>query len=111
MKERTTKDIWSGLYDFYYLEENGFLSLEEVAVKHTMAGLLEDLNFNKESAIFTHILTHQRVFAKFWHLRLGSKKNQAKIASALGISFYTPQQIKDLPKPVLINKYLNENFF
>jgi A/G-specific adenine glycosylase len=110
MKERSMKDIWSGLYDFYLLEEKEFYTLETLLLKHDLTELFEEANLEKESVTYTHILTHQKVYAKFWHVAISADKS-SEIASRLGISFYSLNEIQDLPKPVLINKYLHEYFF
>lgn len=110
MKERAEKDIWSGLYDFYLLEEKEFMTFENLLEKHHLSGLLASAVLKKESATYTHVLTHQRVYARFWHIDLPPEQKNP-VSSHLNVFFYTTGQIHDLPKPVLIDKYLHEYFF
>jgi A/G-specific adenine glycosylase len=69
-----------------------------------------ELVVEKKSDVHIHVLTHQRVMAKFWHVSLPVSAT-GRLASELGVTFFDPAQTEDLPKPVLINKYLNEFIF
>jgi A/G-specific adenine glycosylase len=110
MRERTGKDIWSGLYDFYLLEKDGFVETHELLQSLPIADIQDQLIVEKKSDVFVHVLTHQRVQAKFWHLSVPAELKQT-LAAQLGLTFYEKNQTEDLPKPVLINKYLNEHLF
>ncbi|MES2733323.1 MAG: A/G-specific adenine glycosylase [Bacteroidota bacterium] len=108
MKERQEKDIWSGLYDFYLREAAQLQTLEELTENEGIATLLKTGLVEEESRIFTHVLTHQRIQVKFWHLHLPEEIFHSFLASE---SFYTIDEIKQLPKPILIANYLNSHFF
>lgn len=98
MKEREGKDIWRGLYDFYSVETesaddwSGFLPEE-------LSGLKPELS----SGPFKHILTHQHLSICYWLLELPEPR---KLPESL--QWYTPEQIKDLPKPLPVNIYLKD---
>ncbi|ODS82544.1 MAG: A/G-specific adenine glycosylase [Cytophagaceae bacterium SCN 52-12] len=100
MKERKDKDIWRGLYDFYSVEAesvgdwSGFLPEE-------LSGLRPELS----SGPFKHILTHQRLSISYWVSELPELR---KLPEEL--QWYTPEQIKDLPKPLPVNIYLKDFF-
>jgi A/G-specific adenine glycosylase len=49
---------------------------------------------------FKHILTHQRIEAKFWHLVLNDE-----VSIPENYHFYSLDEIESLPKPILIEKY------
>lgn len=110
MKERKEKDIWSGLYDFYLIEKEAFVETDELLHTNPLSTLLTDMIVEKKSEVHIHVLSHQRVMAKFWQISLSSTICQ-KVAHLLNIQFFNPDEIVDLPKPVLINKYLNEHIF
>ena len=59
---------------------------------------------------YKHILTHQIIFASFYHIKV----ENVDISSDLGLNngrFYSLEEIENLPKPVLIDKYLKEEIF
>ena len=107
MKERGPKDVWQGLFDFYLIETS-----QEEATEELMQQLPETLKtgtiISDESKVYKHILTHQRIFAKFYLLELQS---QSAVPIPEGLQAFTVDQIKDQPKPILIQKYLEEVIF
>ena len=105
MKKRDDSGIWKGLYDFYLVSSDIQQNIEE---------LLLDLKLNgKHSLIqevskeYKHILSHQRIYAKFYKIKLDEKA----LFQGDELFYYSIDQIEELPKPVLISKYLNENIF
>ncbi len=110
MKQRVDKDIWSGLYDFW---------LEEKAALQNTETLLGEANWEdvltskwvitKESVVYKHILTHQRIHATFHHIQIPASQTENVFFDKL--HFFKLSEIVDLPKPVLIDNYLNKNFF
>lgn len=96
MASRGPKDIWQGLYQFY---------LKETASSQEKE--LEDNNILKNASLYSvspelkHVLSHQIIYAKFWHYKL------KKIPQGLNADqFYDKQDVEDLPKPILIVNYL-----
>lgn len=109
MKERTGKDIWSGLYDFYLIEKDTFIETDKL-LQEFLPAITDHLVVEQKSDVYIHILTHQRVKAKFWHISVSGKLKE-KLAAQLGLRFFSEAETEDLPKPVLINNYLNESIF
>jgi A/G-specific adenine glycosylase len=101
MNQRTEKDIWSGLYDFYLVESKDKLAELDVIENDFLQKILSKSIIKNVSENFKHILTHQRIEAKFWHLVLNHDVNVND-----NYRFYTLQEIEALPKPILIEKYL-----
>jgi A/G-specific adenine glycosylase len=109
MKQRVNKDIWHGLYDFMLKENKGPLKTEK---------LLNELNlFFKDAAEvktievskpYKHILTHQVILSKFVIIKVGKVYGFGD-----NLKFYTLKKIHDLPKPVLITRFLSDhkNFY
>jgi A/G-specific adenine glycosylase len=110
MKERTAKDIWSGLYDFYLIEKKEFTDTHELLHQLHLPDMEKQMVVEKQSSIHIHVLTHQRVKAKFWHISLPASSKEG-LSVQLGLQFFSPSAIEDLPKPVLINNYLNQYLF
>jgi A/G-specific adenine glycosylase len=101
MNQRAEKDIWSGLCDFYLLEsEDKLVELEEV-YNDFLQKVLSKSIIKNVSENFKHILTHQRIEAKFWHVVLNEEVDIPK-----NYHFYSLEEIEELPKPILIEKYL-----
>ena len=96
MKKREEKDIWNGLYDFPLIESKSPLSEKK---------LKQDFGDSAEiTKPFKHVLSHQTIYARF--IVTGSvgdsdvKKN---------LKFYSRAQIANLPKPVLISRFLADD--
>lgn len=110
MKSRPKGDIWQGLFDFYVLDDNsaGIEGADEI-----INTALQTLNVTKEETSFElsreykHVLTHQIIFARFLMVSLNT--NNFKLGNGGG--FYSPEEIKELPKPVLVSTYLKEAIF
>jgi A/G-specific adenine glycosylase len=110
MQKRQGKDIWHGLYDFRLVEKKRAIKIEK---------LLEELAGNSESKFdireleisrsYKHILTHQIIVAKFVLIKTG----KFQLPKDGTLKFYTFEKIYDLPKPVLITRFLSDykNFY
>ncbi len=110
VKPREEKDIWQGLYDFHLVETQ----------KPTGLDLLSDLDLlvrslreaGAEVAVsdeYVHILSHQRIHATFYTFYLNN--NTTSIPMVNKTSFHPLEEVLNLPKPVLISRYLNDTFF
>lgn len=109
LKKREEKDVWQGLYDFFLLEMDQFYALEDLLAHQNLSLPSDNFRIEQESEIFKHILTHQKIWAKFWHIRL---KNIELVLNEFNkVQFYPPEEVQNLPKPILINNYLYRNFF
>ncbi len=106
MRLRSVKDIWQGLYDFMLIEKEFVLATEDLTQLPDVQGMGLPTHVFKQAKAYTHILSHQRIEAHFWHLSFESRPNLSN-----DMQFYTLAQIHQLPKPVLVDKYLSEHFF
>ncbi len=109
LKKRAAKDIWQGLYDFYLIEKKKLGKPEDILPEALPTSLLERLNLELVSSTYKHMLTHQRIQIQFWHLRAEETFKLEEISPDL--AWYDFAQVEDLPKPILIDKYLQEKFF
>ena len=108
MKARGGKDIWQGLYEFPLIEENSLLEVGELLKKH-FGKLAKTVTIKSESHEYKHILSHQNLHVKFWIVE--SKEIAEKLTDNEDFDFFNIKSIHELPKPVLINKYLEESIF
>lgn len=101
LRKRLESDIWRGLYDFPLIE-----TAEEV----TMETLFDDLRWveifsnakpviKKVSGKFTHILTHQKIIARFIETEIETPLNNNAFVAV------KPEIINNYPVPRLIEKY------
>jgi A/G-specific adenine glycosylase len=102
MKRRGEKDIWHGLFDFYLVEKKRsyspikILSEDEGLQKLAASGKEPDI-----SGVYKHVLSHQIIYSRFIQLKSSGNKLHEP-----GLKYYGAKQIAQLPKPVLISRYL-----
>lgn len=109
MRQRTDRDVWQQLYDFFLIETEGLISsLDELPESPSLFPILAQSLVTSPTRIYTHILTHQRIQAQFWVLQIHSKID---ILLPEKLVFLTHEEIENVPKPVLITSYCKEHFF
>lgn len=113
LKKRMQNDIWQGLYDFYLLsaEEQAALSLE--AVQQELSHFNQPVTYSQitePAKTYKRILSHQKILAKFYLIRLNSRLSD-EILQSTGLAAYSVTEIEHLPKAVLISKYLQDYVF
>jgi len=106
MRKREQKDIWQGLYDFFLVEKSRPTKIER---------LVEDVNqthkLNIEpgtvtvSPSYKHVLTHQLIISRFIRVKEYEPVYQVKEP----YRFYSSAKIAELPKPVLISRFLADS--
>jgi A/G-specific adenine glycosylase len=103
MRQRGKEDVWAHLYDFNMIEG----SYEKEVLFKKIAELVNG-NFVIEevSERFKHILSHQKIEAFFYKIKLTSLERK-KAKSSLG-QLYSIEEIVNLPKPKLIVNYLEK---
>jgi A/G-specific adenine glycosylase len=104
LKKRTANDIWKNLYDFPLIEKSKRISSEKLFISEGWKEIFGNRSSSsvaiKESKTFTHLLSHQRIFAKFFEVKINSG---IKIKDAKMIK---PKNIHDYAVPKLIENYL-----
>ncbi len=109
MKERTGKDVWKGLYDFPLIETAreadapDDLFAEDFFARWSKTGQL-----TVPQKTYVHLLTHQKLHVRFWKIAASSVQT-GELPE--GVAFYNKAQIEALPKPILIDTYIKEQFF
>jgi len=112
MNERSRKDIWNGLYDFHLLETSNSEVHEDITSINSLAKISrEDMVLRADSEVYKHVLTHQRLYVRFFHLEVPDQESFRKIMIDNKLRRFTLDEVKTLPKPILIENYLSKNFF
>jgi A/G-specific adenine glycosylase len=108
MRERAGKDIWKGLYDFWFFESSEPAdSPEDFISTGNAREILQTGTLSLFPKSYVHILTHQRLQVRFWLLEISG--DQA-IDLPEQLAFYTRDEIESLPKPILIDSFLREAY-
>jgi A/G-specific adenine glycosylase len=104
IRKRKPGDIWQGLYEFPLYEANSHLEFDDLLKTEFFKKEIKNSNPHliKVSAIKKHILSHQHIFALFYHLHLYRPfKNKQYIEIPI-------KTINNYAFPRLINRYLEE---
>jgi A/G-specific adenine glycosylase len=106
IKKREGKGIWQNLFDFPLIESEQELQVKELINQADFKILFSDTkyNLNHVSETRKHVLSHQILMAKFYHLRISSESDQIENnylkIDRVNFSKYA------IPK--LIDKYIRE---
>ncbi len=106
LNQRKSKDIWQGLYDFY-LVEGDLTDVELVDLLNEKLRLKGRLHLKEYPMIFTHILSHRKLLAKFYEVTLDGENRKLVLQNTL-LASYSVKELLDLPKPKLILNYLKK---
>jgi A/G-specific adenine glycosylase len=106
MKKRENKDIWLGLFDFHLIERAKPLKPERLLKDDELTEWLQKATEVSVSKVYKHILTHQTIFSRFVIIK--SQKMPLKIAGNHAV--YSLKQVNDLPKPVLVSRFLADHY-
>ena len=102
MRQRSAKDIWTGLYDFHLIETKRPAKTKELLTQVGVTGLADDFVVSKT---YKHVLSHQTIFSKFIII-----KSSKKIRLTDDGRYYPLKQVSNLPKPVLISRFLADHY-
>ena len=109
LKKRGDGDIWNGLFDFYLIEQNRNISIEKIIENDPLLyRLSKHAEIGSDVYRSRHVLTHQNIHARFVVVKLSMKFNKEASSKNLKMKFYTPTQIRLLPKPVLISRFFTQ---
>lgn len=105
IQKRGAGDIWEGLYQLPVLESNARLSTQKVLEhfeKQVFMSTKVKFEVKKVSIAKKHLLSHQTILARFWHIELNSRKKLP------GYRSVAVNKLKKYPFPVLIGRHLRE---
>jgi len=106
MKRREGKGIWQGLFDFYTVETK---KAQKAAKIIELDPLVKSLNAKalKTFPLVKHILSHQLLSIQFIWIKMDDKNS----FSPDGLKFYSQKEVKNLPKPIVISRFLEDEKF
>jgi A/G-specific adenine glycosylase len=104
MRKRAAKDIWQGLFDFLLIEKNRPVKIEKLLAEDTCKKWVNKAMDAQVSKSYKHILSHQTIHCRFIHVKV----DRSFTLVEEGLSFYSRREIAELPKPVLISRFLEE---
>ncbi len=105
IQKRTEKDIWQDLYEFPLVETNNLTEDDTAIFEAFNPNLTDEFTVEKKSAPMRQLLTHQRIIAIFWEIKV-------KNADILRGSDFLKINRKDVVKyafPKVIDNYLSSN--
>ena len=106
MKKRSEKDIWHGLYDFYLVEKKRTANTDKILVEDSLLRkLFRGRKINEVSGVYKHVLTHQVIFSRFIQISVSASPR----LNGSALKFYSPKKVGELPKPVLISRFLSDH--
>lgn len=103
LNHRTGSDIWQGLYDFPMIETNRQVVTEDLIAFpewHAITGGHDGTGIHC-SLVYKHLLTHQRIIARFYAFAV----NPALLPH---LNWKRLDEIKSYPLPRLIERYLHD---
>lgn len=113
MKRRSTNDIWAGLYDFYLVEDDQLRAPD--VLEDTLVGLMRrhQLVMTENPALYKHVLTHRQLYVHFFQVQATASflEEAQPLLKQAGISAFTVEEARALPKPILIDNFLKEEFY
>jgi A/G-specific adenine glycosylase len=101
MRKRDGKDIWKELYDFYAIETKRRQSIQKLIEEPVIKKIVSKRSVLGFSKPYKHTLSHQNIHAKFIII-----DNPRTLPKVKGLDYYTKEQIANLPKPILIQRFL-----
>lgn len=105
IKKREGNDIWKNLYDFPLIEYSELKDPAAITVSEEWSSYFKKskLHIRKISPGIKHILSHQIIHARFWHIK---PVKELKLKNTLQVS---QKKLNDYPLPRLIDRYLTES--
>jgi len=107
-KKRTENDIWKNLYDFPLIETALSTTTEELLNTKEWNDFFstEEITIESVSKEIVHVLSHQRIHARFFHIKSKTEKN-------LFPQFYWINKLNifEIPIPKIIENYIEKMVF
>jgi A/G-specific adenine glycosylase len=105
MKQRSSQDIWQGLFDFFLVESKRQSEPAMMIRRNpTLRGLGKNSHLHT-SGEYKHLLSHQTIISRFIVI---SDEEGSLAVEEENLRYYPTCQIGELPKPVLITRFLKD---
>ncbi|GAA4830674.1 A/G-specific adenine glycosylase [Algivirga pacifica] len=113
MQQRTGKDIWQGLFEFFLIEDEKFITFAELLSAYDKGKEIRSVMEETPAVIsyskaYKHILSHQKLEVQFVLVEVSEKKFLKSLLTTLGLRNLTIEEVQDVPKPILIENYLDD---
>jgi A/G-specific adenine glycosylase len=107
INKRTEKDIWTNLYDFPLIETKIELNEEQFLRSQEWKSFITTSKYSVKSVSgsYKHILSHQKIYARFWEI--DCKESFNKLLSKTSITI-KKQDIHKYAVPRLIESYIEK---
>lgn len=106
MRKRQHGDIWNGLYDFFLIESPR-LSKPEKTLKENAS--LNRFHPTQVSVLYKHVLSHQHLMTRFIWIKISGDRTVKQFMKANALKFYSKKEVANLPKPILVTRFLHES--
>ncbi|GAB4028365.1 A/G-specific adenine glycosylase [Spirosoma koreense] len=108
IRERTARDIWQNLHDFYLIEtDEPKTELRDLVMPKPLQECVSHGVLAAPPMESIQLLSHQRIRAKFYLIDL---PDSARNGLPTDLHWYSADEVNHLPKPVLITNYLEKLF-
>lgn len=107
MKKRVRRDIWQGLYDFHLIEKQRAVRSTRSLAKTLLYSKPPDEKKIVVSEPYKHQLSHQTIVSRF----IIVDSDMPVTGAEEPLEFYSMKEVNDLPKPVLISRFLSDYNF
>jgi A/G-specific adenine glycosylase len=106
MRKRQHGDIWNGLYDFFLIEKPRLLNPGKLLLEHHE---LRNIAPSTVSEVYKHVLSHQHLMTRFVWIKFLADQPLKKFMIENKLAFYSKKQVANLPKPILVTRFLHES--
>lgn len=107
LRKRKEKDIWNELFEFFLVETTSEISFEKFHLPSILTLYPQMWAITEESKMYKHLLSHQTIMCRFYEIDM-SKKFKFNSMDWEEYQLYSNEEIDELPKSTLINRYLEE---
>jgi A/G-specific adenine glycosylase len=105
VRKRTEKDIWQGLFEFFFIESDKKTTLEQLIFSEPFLQVLPK-KFLPLMNPAVHVLSHQKIYAQAWHVQL---IDNFKLEIPPNYVWMLPKDLENEGKPVLIINLITDN--
>jgi A/G-specific adenine glycosylase len=105
VKQRNEKDIWHSLFDFPLVETTEAFEPHQLLYNKAFSNIVKKTEIEVESIsnVYTHKLTHQTIFARFYKIKISTEN--IGIGEKIAIN-----KLPAIAVPRLVDKYLKQAF-
>jgi len=101
LQKRGEGDIWQGLYEFKLIESNKPMKQKDVLTHSSITRVGKEFDLLHESKLYKHVLSHQRLHAKFYVLQFNKEFKKP-------LTFCNNKTISRYAFPRLIERFIND---